>query len=473
MASGWSTIPGMLGNEYPPLQPSIVKGKSKMEGPERKGSLLSPVSPITSTFSFPYPPQKRSSQAFYELVATQPTLDHSSFTRIHKLLLRDPSSISGILKEEATRESFILGFQEQASSIVAFYNRLGPYFTKSLSQNVTLAESLLEGLLLPLFTDEYQNIFIHDEMLQLITVSLQSYYACSTFSSPGLVAQLVKKLTMFPETRLLERFIANFESGKLFVTIIGDPKFGTSLFEHGHETLLTWIERLIQLSNCGFDHGIAEPVRKWRTINTLRSTYAQTTASTPGPEWIVSPNMQMIFQEFGVNTPKTLGAARNTVHRLELREAFGIFEAIAQSFPCSNCCEAPVKDSRQIMHQNIVNDCRELYPELEEIYTDGRQFYRAELKNLGRWRIVLSKLALKDLSNARTSGQFAAVERKLRELATGNWDRRKSLTKKHINPDWRIPIRKAVYNDNGNIIWHIYLSFNEMENNATQVILGM
>lgn len=489
------------GSQY--LQLPIVKDNSRKKGRERKDSFLSPVSPIGFNFSAPQKPHPHS-PTFYELVATQPAPDYSSFANIHKHLLHDPSSISGILKVETTRESFILGFQEQARSIVAFYERLRPYFTKNPSQNITLAKSLLEGLLLPLFIDKYRDIFFHDEMRQLITVSLQSYYDCGTFSSPGLVTQLVLKLTMFPDTRLLERFIAHSESGTLFVTIVKDPKFGTSLFEHGHATLLTWIERLIQLSNCGFDHDIAEPVRKWRAISTLKCTYPQTTALTPASEGfqvqkglsmknlrklsdderrfggfqvpcedteqlMVSPSIQTIFKEFGVNTPRTLMAARNTVHRLEMREAFGVFEAVARSFPCSNCCEAPLKDA---MYQNIVEDCKELYPELEESYADGRQLYRGELKHLGLWRIVLSRQAMKDFSDSRKSGQFAAVENKLRELATGNWDKRKALTKKHTNPEWRIPIKKAVYDDNGRIIWHVYLSFDEMGNSATQVILG-
>lgn len=507
------STPGKPGNALPSLQQQpIVKDSPKKKGRGGKDSFLSPVSPITFNYSFSplahNTPQKPSSHTFYELVATQPALDYSSFATIHKLLLQDPSSISGLLKAETTREPFILGFQEQASSIVAFYERLRPYFTKNPSQNITLAKPLLEGLLLPLFINKYQDIFIHDEMRQLITVSLQSYCDCGTFSSPGLVAQLVVKLTMFPDTRLLERFIAHPESGSFFLTLVEDPKFGGSLFEHGHATLQTWIERLIQLSDCGFDHGIAEPVRKWEAIGTLKSTYPQTTVLTPSSEGfqvqkrvgtgnlrklsgdergsggfkascedieklVVPPRIQAVFKEFGVNTPRTLAAARNAVHNLEMKEAFGIFEAIARSFPCSNCCEAPLKDGYQTMYQIPADDCGELNLALEESCTDGTQLYRGELKHLGLWRIVLSRQAMKDFSDARKSGQFAAVESKLRELATGNWGKRKALTKKHINPDWRIPIKKAVYDDNGRIIWHVYLSFDEMGNSATQVILGM
>ena len=491
---------------------------------KRRDSLLSaspmPFSPTlgdrpaTASYSTAFgrlPPQT-ASDIFYRLVVSKPPLDFSSLANVHKLLLQDSTSIASVLKDENTLQPFILNFQEETRSIVDFYNKLRPFFSKNPTQNVGLVKALLEDLVLPLFDEQYLDILEHEEMLQLITVAVQCYYECGNSSSPGLFAQLAAKLVLFPQTKLLERFVSHPESGELFVAIVKDQKFGSSLFEHTHDVLVEWIARLIELSNCGFDHGITASIEQWNAIITLQGTYPQRTdPSLPSKGFhaqnrvgnshlrkltdkdkksgakqqankaesqplLVPPATAQLFQQLNTPLPKNLIAARNVVDNLYHTRAFPVFQAIVASFPCSNCCKSRHRGSSVAVpysgkYQGQA-DAAVTIAEIGESRTHGTELYRKELKHLGLWRIVLSRQAMKDFSDARKSGQFPAIENKLRELATGNWSSRKALTKKHINPDFPIPIKKAVYDDNGRIIWHVYLSYDEMISRATQVILG-
>ena len=500
-----------------------VKAGDASKAHQRRASIVSPSSFSASPFYTGYGSGNNSpassgahgqtSETFYQLVVSKPALGHSAFANILKQLLQDSSSIPGLIKKESTREPFILGFQEQAKSIIDFFTKLSPYIKKNPGQHVVLAKALLEGLLIPLFVEEYQDIFAHDEMLDLITVALRSYYDGGTYSTPGLVAQLVSRLTLFPDTNLLERFVARLDSGELFGAIVKDQKYGSSLFEHCHSVLVIWIDRLLRLSSqCEFDHGIAVYRAQWDALSSLGSTYPQLTVLSPSTEGFqtqkkgdmknlklrklteqdkksggsksASADSERItvpqetvrhFQVLNSPIPKTLSAARNAVQQLELSWAFKIFEGIVQSFPCSNCCKSPMKGERVAGQPGTYfNDLNATGSglDMEECRADGEQVYRMELKNLGLWRIVLSRQAMKDFSDTRKSGHFNAVERKLRELATGDWAQRKSLTKKHINPDFPIPIKKVVYGDNGRIIWHVHLSFDAAVDRASQVILG-
>jgi len=499
-----------------------TEGVSKAH--QRRASLVSPLSSSSNPFRSGYGPGNSSparsgpggqiSEIFYQLVVSKPALGYSDFANVLKQLLQDSSSILGLMKKESTREPFILGFQEQAKSIIDFFTKLSPFIKQNPGQYVVLAKALLEGLLIPLFVEEYEDIFAHDEMLELITVALRSYYDGGSYSTPGLVTQLVSKLTLFPDTNLLERFVAQLDSGELFRTIVKDQKYGSSLFEHGHSVLVTWIDRLLRLSSqCEFDHGISEYQAQWEALTLLKSTYPQPTVSSPSTEGFqtqrkgggknlrklteqdkkssvskrasadseritVSQEAVNNFKALNSPIPKTLSNARNAVQQLELTRAFGIFEGIVQSFPCSNCCKSPMVGGTVLgqlqlgtyLSGSTVTNING--PDMEECRVDGEQVYRMELKNLGLWRIVLSRQAMKDFSDARKFGHFVAVESKLRELATGNWDQRRALTKKHINPDFPIPIKKAVYGDNGRIIWHVHLSFEATLGQASQVILG-
>lgn len=500
-----------------PLVLTVPSGDaSAYKNRQRRDSLISPLSP-NSPFGTANSPKISSGRShgrnldlFFTAVVTKPPLEYAAFANVHKLLLQDPSSISELMKKEITREPFILSFQEDALSIVDFFTKLSPFFKKNPAQNSVLAKALLEGVVMPLFVDQYQDLFFHDEMLQLISVSLRSYYDCGAFSSPGLVSQLVGKLTLSPQTRLLERFVAHPDSGDLLVMLVKEQKYGSSLFEHGHPVLVNWIDRLIDLSNCGFDHGVSASIEKWSSICQLKSAYPQPTTLTPSSEGYqsqkkvdlrslrkltdkdkksggskkgdtgserisVPPATAQLFKGLNSPIPKTLSEARNAVHQLELSRAFCIFEEIIGSFPCSNCCKISLKDGSvaqypgKYLGDTTVTDTLDL----EECRVSGAQVHRMELKHLGLWRIVLSRQAMKDFGDSRRSGKFAAVESKLRELATGNWGQRKALTKKHINPDFPIPIKKAVYDDNGRIIWHVHLSFDQTVNRASQVILGI
>ena len=507
------------GRGYKPLVLTIKSGDAS-KAHHRRASLVSPPISSASPFRAEYGPGINSparsgahgqiSETFYQLVASKPALDYSAFANVLKQLLQDASSISSLMKKETTRAPFILGFQEQAKSIIDFFTKLSPYIKQNPGQNVVLAKALLEGLVIPLFDAEYEDIFAHNEMLELITVALRGYYDGGTYSAPGLVTQLISKLTLFPDTNLLERFVAQLDSGELFGAIVKDQKYGGSLFEHGHPILVTWIDRLLRLSSrCEFDHCISTYQAQWEALTSLNSTYPQPTVLSPSTEGFqtqkkggvrnlrklteqdkksgsskrASADSERItvpqetakhFQTLKSTIPKTLSAARNTARQLEIALAFGIFEGIIQSFPCSNCCKSPVNGEPVVGQPGAYwNDPNVTdRPDMEECRVDGEQVYRMELKNLGLWRIVLSRQAMKDFSDARKFGHFTAVESKLRELATGNWDQRRSLTKKHINPDFPIPIKKAVYGDNGRIIWHVHLSFDANMDRASQVILG-
>ncbi|KAF8453351.1 hypothetical protein BGX38DRAFT_417317 [Terfezia claveryi] len=497
-----------------------IKSRDASKAHHRRASLISP--PNISASPFPADcgpginiPGRSSgaygqiSETFYQLVTSKPALDFSAFANVLKQLLQDSSSISGLMKKEDTRAPFILGFQEQARSIIDFFTKLSPYIKQNPGQYVILAKALLEGLIIPLFVEEYEDIFAYGEMLELITVGVRSYYDGGTYSTPGLLTQLVSKMTLFPNQNLLERFVAQLDSGELFGAIIKDQKYGSSLFEHGHSILVTWIDRLLRLSSrCEFDHGISMYQAQWEALTSLNSTYPQPRVLSPSTEGFqtekkggarklrklteqdkksgssnrasadferitVSKEIVKSFQTLNSPVPKTLSAARNAVRQLELARAFGIFEGIVQSFPCSNCCKSPMNGETLVGQPkpNWNGSSVTGVPDMEECRAGGEQVYRMELKNLGVWRVVLSRQAMKDFSDARKFGHFAAVQSKLRELATGNWDQRRALTKKHINPDFPIPIKKAIYGDNGRIIWHVHLSFDATMDKASQVIL--
>ncbi|KAF8453554.1 hypothetical protein BDZ91DRAFT_749021 [Kalaharituber pfeilii] len=446
---------------------------------------------------------------FYRLVVLQPAQDYSAFTNAHRLLAQDPSSIYNLLTVETSRDTFILGFQELSKPVIEFYRKLKPFFLKGAEENRPLAKALIEGIVLPLFGEQYQDLFTSEEMVDLISVALQSHYYCE--SAPGLIMQVFSKLTMFPDTKLLERLVANPVGAEIVGDLIRNQKYGRSLFEHRHPILVTWIDRLIKLSDCGFDHNISEPCEHWKSISILREHYPPAAASTeqvsqaPIKAAKVNPkNMRKLtaddkksgaagrakketmaitvpqdlaglLKSFGSPVPKTLAQARNEVQQLELARAFGILEKIVGSFPCGVCCKTLANVGHSMTHLGKYEESfgrMTVEQEIEErrIENEG-QIERKELKGLGLWRIVLSRQAMKDLADSGKAGSFKAVENKLRELASGNWGGRKALTKKHVNPEFPVPIKKAVYDDNGRIVWHVHIAFDQTIGMASQVIL--
>ncbi|KAF8460896.1 hypothetical protein BDZ91DRAFT_737945 [Kalaharituber pfeilii] len=447
---------------------------------------------------------------FYRLVVLQPAQDYSAFSNAHRLLAQDPSSIYNLLTVETSRDTFILGFQELSKPVVEFYRKLKPFFLRGAEENGSLAKALVEGIVLPLFGEQYQDLFISEEIVDLISVALQSQYYCE--SPPGLVVQIFSKLTMFPETKLLERLVANPVGAEIVGDLIKNQKYGRSLFDHRHSILVKWIDRLIKLSDCGFDHNITEPCEDWKSITILREQYLAAQPSISGQDSqpsfkavkanpknmrkltagdkksgaagkasketkaiMIPQNLASLFKSFGSPVPRTLAEARNTVQQLELARAFGILEKIIASFPCGVCCKKLANVGHSMTHlgkHEVSFEPMTAKQEIEECRIENEgQIERQELKGLGCWRIVLSRQAMKDLADSRKAGSFKAVENKLRELASGNWGGRKALTKKHVNPDFPVPIKKAVYDDNGRIVWHVHVAFDQTAGMASQVIL--
>jgi len=73
---------------------------------------------------------------------------------------------------------------------------------------------------------------------------------------------------------------------------------------------------------------------------------------------------------------------------------------------------------------------------------------------------------------------LGSIARKLRELASGYWDL-SSLTRP-LSPKMleeakeaeRIPLWRAVYGENGRILWQVNVAFDEDEGKASQIVTG-
>ncbi|KAF8459756.1 hypothetical protein BDZ91DRAFT_799691 [Kalaharituber pfeilii] len=338
-------------------------------------------------------PKEVQGDLFYREVLCQSVLDYSTFERVYEMLLLDVTSIYGLLTAESTRESFIMNFQEKAKLIIEFYRKLKPRFVKSAEQNTILAIALLEGIVLKLFVDQWKELFRYRETVDLIIVALQSYQLCG--SPPGLAAQLFTKLPMFAELKLLERVAAHPVGGGLLGEFIRDPKYGKALFEHSDETMPTWIERLIQFSECGVDHNISSEAQEWKAIGHLVKTYSPEKATLSETE--AQKGIQMDLSK---------------VWQLS---AHGKMSGKASG-------QAALKEESISIPPNVI-----------KIFKDST--FRLHTPN------------------------------------NRDWERRSALTRRHLYGDFKVPLSKAVYGDNGRIVWHTYIAFDNALEKASQVIL--
>ena len=451
------------------------------------------------------PAEGFSDSVFYRIVS-QPVeyLTHSAILGLHRELIGDHKSIYQLLGEETARDTFLLCFQEQSARIIHFFRKIKTAVSLQAHSSNSLIVALLQGVVIPLFEDAYQDLFLHGEMMELTILALQNYLLCSNPTGP--VSKLLERLTQFPE--FLEKLISHQVGGIVIQNLIQEPWYGQTVFEG--DVVRRWVERLAKLGgDCTFSHEISDEVEKWDAIMALKAafpppapTYFETqrkgfgqgrkartlskddkksgagTSSAPTSSLLVSPEAARLLRLMALEMPKTPSAAYNAVAQLELKTAFDLLKTIIGSFPCSACSSRIQNISKKGTYKKVPPGASNSLRWGESSHIDKGDLgamnpnKEQELKDFGLWRIVLSRQAMKDLSEARKAGNFKAIENKLRELATGNWEKRRALTKKHKYSALPVPIKKAVYDDNGRIIWYVHVTFDEIVGRASQVLLG-
>ncbi|KAF8460716.1 hypothetical protein BDZ91DRAFT_738462 [Kalaharituber pfeilii] len=411
---------------------------------------------------------KSGSNGFTRFVLSNKPFSTRDFDKLHLELAKDPDATGLLLTSETNRALFLSDFSERIQRIITWLERI--------EANVTSK-------------DPFDKDIIHNFASHLIVPLLDSSYS-EFFPTPlGLKRNknLLERVSKIPD--LIQRILPSIDGAKVIQTILAEAQSGAEIRSFGTiQTLAEWTKVAVKLcQGCRANHCVKAELARWSSLLELQnaltrvltrrsqvpqlpqlaiSQYGTTPASPQGIPLSVADSRAL--ELFKIRPPAGIGAVQAIIERLQEKETFQLFRAFVQSFPCAACLRmnTVTSDSSLVTRTNPLS-----FSALPDSFTGTLLGSK-----LGPWRVCLSEKAFKDLLALKKHVHFNTIARKLRELASGNWDLkslRKPLSQKMLEEAHgkeRVPLWRAAYGSNGRILWQINVGFDEDYNTDCQII---
>lgn len=338
-------------------------------------------------------------------------------------LTHTPGLLSRIITEDDLIVQLLSNFDLYASRISQFFTILNRDAVSRAIHSVRrmssvgpgIADALIEYLLFPILTEDFQQFQLQSPFLTLFASVIDF---CLPYH-PRVLEALGKRLQ--ENEQLLRALVAGQSTSRIMTEWIGLFKITIS----DSKMLAVWTKTLIaQCQRCESDHKITDQVDRWHKLEDL---IAQLTTiiddrtnvrdavrasevsdanrgsnSTPRvqiPGLVFPPDIDQALRYFRIATPTSDRLLTHVLETLEKDEILSVLLATAASFPCRPCYETSTDPSVAKLYQR--------YEEDDWGGTGSFLFTDILGHGIGIWRVLVSALALKDMQDAYAQGIFS------------------------------------------------------------------
>ncbi|KAF8460717.1 hypothetical protein BDZ91DRAFT_798572 [Kalaharituber pfeilii] len=431
---------------------------------------------------------KSESNGFTRFVLSNKPFSTQDFDKLHLELAKDPNATGLLLTSEINRALFLSDFSEHIQRIITWLKRIEANVTSKNPFNKDIIHNFAFHLVVPLLDSSYSEFFPTCGFPELIVSTIQlSYVYRSRSAGPKTHKILLERVSKISD--LIQRILPSVDGAKVIQTILAEAQSGAEIRSFGTvQTLAEWTKVAVKLCQgyCA-NHCVKAELGRWSSLLELQnaltrvltrrtqvpqlpqlatSQYGTTPASPQGVPLTVADFRAL--ELFNIRPPAGIGAVQAIIERLQEKETFQLFRAFVQSFPCAACLRTNTgtSDSSLVTRANPLS-----FSALPDSFTGTLLGSK-----LGPWRVCLSGKAFEDTLALNKHVHFKALARKLRELASGNWDHkslRMPLSREMLQKAYaeeRVPLWTAEYESNGRILWQINVGFDEDDGTDCQII---
>ena len=336
----------------------------------------------------------------------------------------NPEQISALLSDNI-RDGILIYITTRGDRLIHFFYLL---YSRRLTTGKIAAQ--IVRLLLSLIPSLYELV---DEatLLKLIVYALRAVLPCYP-PTLGNLATVIADCG-----NLMERLTSDRSCGE----VMRDWARSSRSTVRDAAALEMWTRRVVEMtSSCTSDHGVAEELQRWsalmslkgsllelehmHTQQTIKSQYQSSNSDLPllaGMTQLIKddkkthlarqqkPNDRLpdlkddvveLLGAFDLPAPASYRMLRNTIERLESEETIAILCATASTFPCRLCNEA----ARQVFRPTGTANSATRDEDAEAARKPGLDVLG---KQMGIWKVLLSKQALKSIQDLNHSGSHA------------------------------------------------------------------
>ncbi|KAF8421382.1 hypothetical protein EV426DRAFT_718708 [Tirmania nivea] len=404
---------------------------------------------------------------FLELIFDDnPGRSHASWVRAYESVQRYQDQLTTLTTRSRYETTFITDFDQFGGRILKFLRNADNYLPRTpegYRSRRSLGALMIDKLMMRLLDDQYGHLRDRETLFELLMCML--LLADHTNHLRGLAASLAH----IPS--LLGKVISSDSSSDF----LGDWVDSIGKSHPNATTLGGWTEVAADLvDGCVGGHDVDEVLDRWKSLKRVKEQlHASQTGlkSNPGYHITFSDDMQTLLRDFRLSPPHSEATLSSAIEVVDITFTFEILTTLIESMPCrlcfSNCTgggSAPVMTSRLRRGSRGKGWFDE---------TEVDQFHYEDLlgKGLGRWKIVLSAQALKDLQNSRFEGNLEHIWSKLEDISTGDWVRKSVAKPVSIERlKFRVRLFQAMYGSNGRVLWQVDQGYNESIGAACQIV---
>ena len=371
-----------------------------------------------------------------------------------------------------------------------------------------VSEELFKGLVLPLIQGNDQLITV-DQSFSLVGSAIP-IIAKTSPSCFGKAAEILVAVD-----GLLERLLSHERYSEALKELLISKK------DHvGKSLTMSLTDRLVSMTyDCNASHGIESTCHEWKIVRPLMASLEALARSIGEDEsrslqktrdlpllagmrilnfddkktniarqsktkgFTIPESILKQLSSLDIGRPGSLRAIQSVQEELEGERVDSILRTVLESYPCRFCWERLIGAMTIPKHKT----------KSSEHSVGNSTKYDIFGKRVGLWKVLLSDRALKSCkklaqagkntslqqsSSTRTYyqsiGTFGLVERKLRELASGQW-KNKGISnyagsKKQIQ-EMRVPILQARITQELSILWQIDVGFYDNQPGERQQIV--
>ncbi|KAF8431998.1 hypothetical protein BGX38DRAFT_1277007 [Terfezia claveryi] len=431
----------------------------------------------------------------------------ANLEKVNAELARDPTSAGQLLQSRTCRAIFLSDFSERVERILTWLNPLADLESARAPQKrlkfqlPDIIYGFARSLVVPLLGSEYSEYHSSRGFADLVvTTTHLSHIFRKRGVSPKTHKLLLEKISQNGQ-QLMRSILPSIDGAKLIQTLLAEAQAGAEIQAVGSATILAeWITAAVELCRgCSGNHELHAELAKWNSLVELRDSLTKiliTDNKRPSVTALALTQMRVLSAEdkksgntnclappdylsvqdfknlelFNLQVPTGLSTLESVITRLRERESFSLFHVFVKSFPCALCLRRTCATDTVPVLPRTMPRKQFTVDSLPNSFTSTLLGWR-----LGPWKICLSEHAFKDLLLANKEGYLSAIARKMKELASGQWDKslRRPLSPKMIEECGGVvpvPLWRATYGSFGRILWQVNVGYDEECETESQII---
>lgn len=317
---------------------------------------------------------------------------YSAWAKAYRSLLEYPDQLSSLTSNAHYQNKFVTDFDQCATRIVEFLKSTDanlPNTPEGQRSRKAIGNLASERLIIPLLGEKYHHLTESPIFFDVLLNTL------SMTDNSGNVLRNIA-ISLSDSTELLGKLLSSNQSEDFLGEWIASLRRG-----HPHApTLAAWTDAIANLcATCGDGHNSDELIEQWTALKTLRDTLRQARDSYWSTGFCLqySDDILQCFQDFGVEVPTDVSSASSAIEYMEISLTFNLLSKLFESMPC-RVCFARLNGEEALPGRRIepglpAENFETLYEELLG-------------QRLGRWKVVISGQAMKDLQKSRAEGLY-------------------------------------------------------------------